>query len=198
MKDIGAEIKERTQNISEKTLDRARRVKERELAIARKKKEAIILEESKREDKIIDMRRNSLNAQLILEYRLKEDNFKDKLCSELLNEIKEEINTLGDNAILDSLRNLIREGVLNLGLNKALIIVNKKSAALLKVNYNRVIDFIREKAGNFESMNIDDSLGAYGAIVSSETTGEFFDNTFKRRLERFEDEFKEKILERLE
>ena len=197
MRNIEEEIKERTQSATKKILERAKKVGEREFAIARKKKEAIVLKGKKDVDRITNMHRNSLNAQLILEYRLKMDNFRDELCSELLNETRGELDNLDDNTVLESLKNLIREGILNLGLNKALVKVNKRSAALLKANYNRLIDFIREKAGSFESMNIDDSLEAYGAIVSSESAGEFFDNTFKRRLERFESEFKEKILERL-
>jgi len=197
MKGIEGKIKEHTRSISEKTLDRAKRVKERELALARKKKEDIILEGRNKEDKIINTQMNSLRAQLILEYRLKEDNFKDKLCSELLDEAKHQMDNLDDNTILDSLKNIIREGVLNLGLNKALIRINKKSTALLKEHYSQVLNFIKEKVDNFEAIDIDDSLNSYGVIINSQVSGELFDNTFKRRFKRFEDEFKEKILERL-
>jgi len=197
MNDIEEKIKERTQSTVEKTIERAKKIKERELAIARKKKETIVSEESKKQDKIINVRRNSLKAQLILKYRLKEDNFKDKLCSELLDEIKKSLDSLDDNILFNSLKNLIRESIVSLGLNKALIKVNKKSATLIKERYNEVINFIKEKMDNFEDINIDDSLETYGVVVASDDTEEFFDNTFKRRLERFEEEFKEKILERL-
>jgi len=197
MRNIEEEIKERTRSATERIIERARRVEKREFVLARRKKEEIVLKGRKEEDKIINMRRNSLNAQLVLEYRLKMDNFRDSLCSDLLSEAREELDSLDGNTVLESLKNLIREGVINLDLNKALVKVNKKSAALLKENFSQVIDFIKEKVSDFEDMGIDDSLDTYGVVVASEITGEFFDNTFKRRLERFEGEFKEKILERL-
>ena len=197
MSSIEAEIKDRAKSALEKIIDRAERIKEKELAIARKKKEEIVIKGREDEDKKINVRRNSLNAQLKLEYRLKKDNFKDELCSELLSEAKKALGGLDDNAILDSLKRLIREGVVDLGLNRALVRVNNRCAVLLKEHYNEAVDFIKEKAAGFEGMNIDSSLDDDGVIVASVDTGEFFDNTFKRRLERFEEELREKILEGL-
>ena len=136
---------------------------------------------------------------MILEFKLKEESFKDSLAQDLLLEVKQEMDSLDKGVLLSTLRNLIREAVVTLDLKKAHILVNKRDEAFLKENYDEIVSSIREKVNDFETMDIEGSLGSYGGvIVKSNSSGEFFDNTFKRRFERFNGEFKKKILEMLD
>ena len=85
--------------------------------------------------------------------------------------------------------------MLNLDFKRAHILVNERDEAILKKHYDEVISFIREKVDDFDAIDIDGSLNSYGGVVvKSRSSGEFFDNTFKRRLERFDEELKKKIL----
>ncbi len=198
MKSIEEEIKGRAQRTVEKTLDRAEKIRKREIALAQNKKEEAVEKGKAKEDKMIKAQLDSLKAQLILEYRLKEDNFRESLCSKLLRGAEQSLDNLDDNTLLESLKRLIQEGVINLDLNKARVLVNKRAYSLIMEHYEDVLSFIKNKADDFESMDVEDSIDSYGVIIASKTTGEFIDNTFKRRFERFEEEFKEEILEKME
>ncbi len=198
MKDIKEKLKERTQSTIDKIILRAEKIKEREILLARKKYDEIVSDGKKKTDDAIKAKRDSLEAQVKLECRLKEEKFKDELCRQLLSEAKEAVSNIDDMTLLDAYKRLIREGVVNLGLREACVKVNKKASTLLKDNYQQVVNFIKEKVEGFSSFKIDDSLDSYGIIVGRYGGGEFFNNTFERRFERFEGEFMEIILRRVE
>jgi len=198
MKDIKEKLKERTQSTIDKIILRAEKIKEREILLARKKYDEIVSDGKKKTDDAIKAKRDSLEAQVRLECRLKEEKFKDELCRQLLSEAKEAVSNIDDMILLDAYKRLIREGVVNLGLREACVKVNKKASTLLKDNYQQVVNFIKEKVEGFSSFKIDDSLDSYGIIVGRYGGGEFFNNTFERRFERFEGEFMEIILRRVE
>jgi len=198
MNELKKNIRERAEALIKKTIERARRIKEREFVIAKEKHDQLLLKGKERIDCEIKAKRNSLKAAMILEFRLKEENFKDSLAQGLLQEAKQALNTLDRDVLQQSLKSLIREAVTTLNLKKAHILINKRDETFLKEHYDEVVSFIREKVNGFENMEIDGSLNSYGGvIVRSSSSGEFFDNTFKRRFERFNAEFKKKILERL-
>jgi len=198
MSELKKNIRERAEALIKKTIERARRIKEREFVIAKEKHDQLLLKGKERIDCEIKAKRNSLKAAMVLEFRLKEENFKDSLAQGLLQEAKQALNTLDRDVLQQSLKSLIREAVTTLNLKKAHILINKRDETFLKEHYDEVVSFIREKVNGFENMEIDGSLNSYGGvIVKSSSSGEFFDNTFKRRFERFNAEFKKKILERL-
>ncbi|MCD6093758.1 MAG: hypothetical protein J7J51_03085 [Candidatus Omnitrophica bacterium] len=198
MNELKKNIRERAEALIKKTIERARRIKEREFVIAKEKHDQLLLKGKERIDCEIKAKRNSLKAAMILEFRLKEENFKDSLAQGLLQEAKQALNTLDRDVLQQSLKSLIREAVTTLNLKKAHILINKRDETFLKEHYDEVVSFIREKVNGFENMEIDGSLNSYGGVVvRSSSSGEFFDNTFKRRFERFNAEFKKKILERL-
>ena len=198
MNELEKNIQERAESLIKKTMERAERIKKREFALAKEKQQELILKEEEKINSKIKAERNSLKARMILEFKLKEENFKYSLARDLLLEAKQEMNSLDKGVLLVSLKNLIREAVVNLDFKKAHILVNKRDEALLKEHYDEVVSFIREKVSDFEDVSVEGSLNSYGgAVVKSNSSGEFFDNTFKRRLERFDEEFKKKILEML-
>ena len=197
MKHIEEEIKERAQSTIEKVISRAKKIKEREIILARRKQEEIVSKEKRRIDEAIERKSNSLKAQLRLEYRIKEDRFKEELSFLLLDEVKKEINNLSDNVLLEAHKNLIREAVVVLGFKKIYVKTNKKISLLIKEQYEEVISFIKKRFPEFESLDIDDSLNSYGVIVGSLDKKAFFNNTFERRFKRFDENFKERILNTL-
>ncbi len=197
MKHIEEEIRRRTQSTIEKVISRAEKIRERELILAKRNKEEIVSEAKSKIDEVINAQRNSLKAQLKLEYRLKEEKFKEELSSLLLNETKKAVNDLDDNTLLAAHKNLIKEAVVILGFKKVHIKVNKKVSFLIKSQYENVVGFIREQFPEFESFDIDDSLNSYGVVVSSLDKRESFNNTFERRFKRFDENFRERILNTL-
>lgn len=195
MNELERNIQQRTENIIKKTMERAEKIKQREFALVKEKQEELISKEKEKINNKLEAERNSLKAQMILEFRLKEENFKHAFARDLLQEVKQEIMSLDENSLLSSLKNLIREGVINLDLRKANILVNKRDETILKKHYNEVITFIREKIEGFEIAAIEGSLNSWGGVVvKAPSSPEFFDNTFQRRFERFDEEFLDKIL----
>lgn len=195
MKELERNIQKEAENLIKKIMERAERIKQREFALAKKKEEGLILKEKEKINSKLEAERNSLKAQMILEFRLKEENFKYSLARDLLEETKKKIASLDENSLLVSLKNLIREAVINLGLKKAYILVNKRDEAILKEHYDEVINFVREKVEGFEIIGIEGSLNTWGGVVVKvPSSPEFFDNTFPRRFERLDEEFMNKIL----
>jgi len=198
MNELAKNIQEQAESLIKKTMERAERIREREFMLAKEKQQEVLFKEKAKIDNQIKAKRNSLKAQMILEFRLKEENFKDSLAQNLLLEVRQEMASLDRDILANSLKNLIREAVLNLDLKNVHILVNKRDEAILKEHYDEVISSIRKNVNDFKDVSIEGSLNALGgAVVKADSSGEFFDNTFERRFERFDEEFKEKILEML-
>lgn len=196
MKEIKENLQQHTETVIRKIRERAEKIRDREISFAKKKYEELVQEGKNKVDRNIEIKEDSLRAQLILQFKLKEENFKYKLAKDLLREAKQKIVSLNEDVGKVSLKNLIREGIVSLDLKKAHILVNKKDEGVLKENYEEVVVFIKEKISEFQGFTVEGSLNCWGGvIVKSPSSPEFFDNTFERRFERFDREFKKKILE---
>lgn len=195
MNELGKTIQERTENIIKRTMERAERIKQREFALARKRQEELFLREKQKVDNKILTENSSLKARMILEFKLKEENFKHTLIQNLLEEVKQQITSLDERSLLSSLKNLILEATINLDIKKVNILLNKRDASILRRYLDDVVDFVRKKVDGFEIIHIEDDLTCSGGvIVKAECSNEFFDNTFERRFKRFDEEFKTRML----
>ncbi len=197
MSGIKDQIQQKSQEYIQKILRRAEKIKQRELELARKKKSQILEESRNKVDLEVEQKKSSLEAQLILEFKLKEEKFKEDLCSQVILEAQNRLQNFSSQQRLDSLKILIAKSLMNLGLKEAKVVVNSQDLQILNAHFQELKDFLKEHIEDFKDVILQEGSIQGGVKVFSLHSSEFLDNSWDSRIRKFQAEFRKRIIEEI-
>ncbi len=186
---IKEEIKKRTEQEIERVIRRAQKIAERELILANRKKQQELTKQKEGIKNLIRAKKERLESELELEFKLKELQIKDELIEEVFREVKEELRNLSEAEIMLSLKKLISEGVENLNSKEIIVYVNKRFKEALAKH----LEFFKKEAVDIKDVREREMLG--GVIVLLKEKRRFFNNSFEERFNRLKEDLKIQIAE---